>query len=59
MLEEARSNPDNPGWVLDGTNDEMERELRAYEDVIEDMWRYLRMEKTIAEPEQYLCLPMR
>jgi hypothetical protein len=47
------------GWVLDGTNDEMERERTAYATVLADMWDYLRLEKGVAEPEQYLCLPMR
>ncbi len=47
------------GWVLDGTNDEMEREYRAFDEVVEDMRRYLRQEKGVADPEQFLCLPMR
>ena len=46
-------------WVLDGTNDEMEREYHAYNDVVEDLRKYLRNEKGIADPEHFLCLPMR
>ncbi len=47
------------GWILDGTNDEMRRELKAYGTIIGDMWRYLREDKGVAEPERFLCLPQR
>ena len=67
------------GWVLDGTNNEMERseskksrscfgiflnalvcrEWLSYATIVEDMRSYLRNRKGVAEPEQYLCLPMR
>lgn len=46
-------------WVLDGTHNEMEREFSAYSEVVDDLWHYLRDEKGIAEPQQYLCVPMR
>lgn len=49
----------NNGWVLDGTNNEMERESRAYAEVVADMWRFLHSDKNVIEPEQYLCLPQR
>ena len=49
----------NNGWVLDGTNNEMEREARAYAEVVADMWKFLRSDKNVIEPEQYLCLPQR
>ena len=31
----------------------------AYNEVIDDLWHYLRDEKGMAEPQQYLCVPMR
>ena len=31
----------------------------AYSEVVDDLWHYLRDEKGIAEPQQYLCVPMR
>ena len=31
----------------------------AYNEVIDDLWHYLRDEKGVAEPQQYLCVPMR
>jgi hypothetical protein len=49
----------SPDWVLDGTHNEMEREYLAYSDIIDDLWHYLREDKGIAEPEQYLCVPRR
>ena len=37
----------------------MEREYKAYAEIVDDMWNYLRHEKGLAEPENYLCLPLR
>lgn len=31
----------------------------AYNEVVDDLWHYLRDEKGVAEPQQYLCVPMR
>lgn len=47
------------GWVLDGTNNEMEHEARIYAQPVQDMWSYLYETKGIASPDQFLCLPRR